>query len=171
MSDFPRWVHTTLYNLREVGPGLFVGNAAAITARDGGGRPLIDFAGWIELGGMDIWVSSPALADRHEMIAEGMGENAMRYGIADLCPVPHEVFDRALALVERVLGRSAGPVLVSCAAGLSRSAVVAYALLQAVPAAISAEEALRRVSKGGFPRCNGDGLASADAWLQRRGIR
>lgn len=165
--SFPRWIDADLYNLREVGPGLYVGNAAAITARNGA-VPLLNVAGWIELGGMDVWAANPALADRHETIAAGMGAMAVRYGIADLCPVPFEAFDKALGVLQRAHDR--GPVLVSCAAGLSRSAVVAYALLQVVPAAVGADEALRRVTarKSQWPSVNGDGLASADAWVRRR---
>lgn len=86
----------------------------------------------------------------------------IRYGFDDCDVVPV-----ALLVAAEALYRDAqGPVLVSCAAGASRSASVAYALLRVVRG-YSHEAALARVKlPGGGPHPRT--LATAQAWAEAR---
>jgi hypothetical protein len=149
---FPRYVLEAdqRANLREVAPNLFVGGMIAVCERPTRTR--------------DWW----AVIDCHGYRQEGQREVRMgtlprvvRYGFDDCGPVPVPLLVAASALYRE----RGGAMLVSCAAGASRSASVAYAVMRDV-LGTPHDEALACVSqRGGGPHPTT--LASAQARVMR----
>ncbi len=150
---FPRWVPgvNAQAMLREVGDNLYVGGMVAVCERPSKAR---EWWGVIDCHGY-----------RHERDREiryGQLPRVLRYGFDDGDRVPEAL----LAAAEALYRAAQGPLLVSCAAGASRSASVAYALLRVVRG-YSDEGALARVRlPGGGPAPVT--LASAERWAQIR---
>jgi hypothetical protein len=120
-GPFPRWLdERETVMLREVAPGLFLGAEGARKART-----------WdlvVDMFGSTIPVSTRYL---------------IRWPMFDGTPVPRPLLDGVLPMVRGTLSRH-DTVLVHCAAGLSRSASVAYGLLRRLYR-LPHHEALRRV--------------------------
>jgi protein-tyrosine phosphatase len=146
VSPYPRWVQRYQEsNLREVGPGLYVGNIAAPTVRswyavvdlDGGNPP-------------KVYADVPVL---------------LRWPFDDGTPIPVGLLTAATAVVcgAREAQHS---TLIHCAAGLSRSPSVAYAILRRLDG-LSHAQALARVQHsrwtGTYPLERT--LDSARAWV------
>lgn len=164
MSRWPTWASEG-HALREVAPGLFVGNAAALLAREESGAPR-RWGGWVQCanGSTDL---GPVALRTVEAVAASIDCTAT-LSLRDGAAVPSRDLDAALVVARSARELGDGPTLVSCSAGLSRSAVVAYALLRAE--GITADEALRRVSVRGFDLAQhgAAGLASVEAWIAAR---
>ena len=98
------------------------------------------------------------------------GPGVLREPVQDGKPFPPGVLDRVVAFVDEALRRG-HPVLVQCAAGRSRSASAAYAILRALYG-LSDAEALRRVETVhmGFRWPRRATLESARRWAWRRGL-
>lgn len=133
-SPFPQYLpHADARaNLRRVGADLYVGGATAILERPSPGR------GW--WGAIDLHGGRHMEAFRREP-AFGDLDRFLRAAFEDGFPVPDGVLDAAAAFARR----RQGPLLVCCAAGVSRSATVAYAILRAEGRA-GHDAALRAVS-------------------------
>lgn len=164
MSTWPRWTSDG-HALREVAPGLFVGNAAALLARDESGAPR-RWGGWVQCahGTTDL---GPVALRTVEAVGAAIDCTAI-LSLRDGAAVSPRDLDAALVVARSARELGDGPTLVSCSAGLSRSAVVAYALLRAE--GIAAGDALRRVSVRGFDLASAAaaGLASVEAWIAAR---
>lgn len=126
--DYPRWTTEPLegMNLREVAPGLYIGEATAPLR--GGWSTIIDFHG-----------HSPWIVQ----LAYPKAKRYVRIPFDDGDPFPVGALDRAwdawqLADIE------GGDTLIHCQAGLSRSASAAYAFLRK-RYGLSHAEALARV--------------------------
>lgn len=134
---FPRWVTkpTDMANLREVGPNLFVGSKFAPRLGPNGGEPKRP-QDWRLV--VDLCGAEPEL---HQGVSK-----LIVAAFDDATPIPDGYLnDIALAVPEY---RAKGPVLIQCAAGLSRSASVAYALLRFLDD-LSHDEARARVQTPG----------------------
>lgn len=151
---FPEWVRTADQRamLRCVAPNLYVGGATAILER---ARPHVEWWAAVDVHGprhSNAFRREPAFSDLPRLL---------RCGFEDGAPVP----DGLLAAVVAFVGPRQGPVLISCAAGVSRSATVAYAVIRA-EMGLGHDVALRLVS------CPGGGplpvtLQSARRWADR----
>lgn len=154
-TAFPRWVPGVdeRANLRCVHDNLYVGSAIAILSR---ARPRVEWWAAVDLHGLRHPESF-----RREAAFGAMGV-FLRHAFDDGQPIPEGLLDAVAALVRR----RRGPVLISCAAGVSRSASVAYAILRD-ESGVDHDEALRVVScKGGRPM-HGT-LESARRWADHR---
>lgn len=153
-KSFPAWISDVppgfdamddCFNCREVGDGLFVGAF---------GSPILK-----------PWPQILALSRSGLVHARSYPVPPVSMPFEDGEAVPVEVLTKAWEMWGK------GPLLIHCAAGLSRSASVAYALL--VRGGVPSEEALRRIKVEGneqYPMRKT--LASAHAWAtQRRWLR
>ncbi len=141
--SFPRWVDASpTVNLREVATGLFVGAQASPATRP-----------------FDVVYSlspSPLAADYR-----GHGDVHFRY-FADGHSFPAGVLDEILWFYRNL--KPGQSMLVHCAAGLSRSASAAYAVLRA-ELGMEPKNALARVKAHlSFPMVAT--LASAESWVR-----
>lgn len=154
---YPRWITGVdpLAALREVHTGLYVGSGIAVCERptyshDWSG--VVDCQGPMRCGG----------SDREYRF--GTLPRVIRCGFDDGGDIPSGLLDAALRLVRE----AGGDVLVSCAAGMSRSPSVAYAILR-VRYGMGHDEALARVS---LPGDNAGPspvvLASARRWAEEQ---
>lgn len=152
--QFPRWVNPES-NLREVYPGLFVGDLnSPLQSREWG--LVVDLCGALR--------TEPMGRERYPASAE-----LISVRLEDGQPIPDAVFDKVynrarLALLARER------VLIHCAAGMSRSVSVAYAVLR-VGRKMSHEEALSFVTteegiRMGWPMR--ETLNSARRWAEER---
>lgn len=154
MPRFPRWIDKREeFNLREVGPNLYVGAEASALLRPAGPwRAVIDLYGSS---------AQPSRANFYE----GIGK-LVQSPFLDGDSFPRGLLDTIKGVVWTE-GRK-GPVLIHCQAGLSRSASAAYAMLRA--AGLDHDKALKAVETkeyaGEFPRP--ETLASARRWVHRR---
>ena len=149
---FPYWIdesngHT---NLRLVGRNLAVGAWAAPR----------EFKGWS--GIIDFYGSS-----REDPEEYPEGASLLRIPFEDGQQFPKGALDTALMFVQA--HRKDGPVLFHCAAGLSRSASAAYAMLRVLDG-LSHEDALERVQTENTDYPMQATLNSARGWVQRRRI-
>mgnify|MGYP006935509132 CR=1 FL=1 len=151
VTTFPRWVDRDA-NLRQVDVDLYVGGLAAIIL-----LPRASIGAWVDLA----QASAPrALGPATEAATAHMVPGAvLRLNVPDGGPLPADALWGAASVVA-----AHRPVLVSCAAGASRSASVAYAILRV--RGHSHDEALRRVSSPCGPDPDGATLASARAWAE-----
>jgi len=158
---YPRWCATGFeVDLREVAPKLFVGGQQAILLRS----PM-KWAAAIDLFGSPNGSERTRLDVRRDAAFGGVPVT-LRWPFLDGQVIPPGCLE-ASYVVFRMAERH-GSVLVSCQAGLSRSASVAYGLLRR-GFGLDHAEALRRVSvttEPGFPR--EETLASARAWARKR---
>lgn len=117
---FPQYVRhaDARANLRCVGRDLYVGGATAILERAAPHR-----AWW---AAVDLHGARHGESFRREP-AFGDLSRFLRASFDDGMPVPEGVLDAVVAFVRH----RAGPVLITCAAGVSRSATVAYAVTRA----------------------------------------
>jgi len=154
-ETFPQSLPTTdtRANLRRVAPGLYVGSALAVCERPARNR---DWWAVIDCHG------PRGVASVHRELRFGQLDRVIRYAFEDGFPVPEALLVAAEALYRRAVGS----VLVSCAAGVSRSASVAYALLRVVRELPHDEAFERVVCSGGRPRP--ETLASAERWAAHR---
>jgi hypothetical protein len=146
--------------LRAVDERLFVGPMGAILAPPAG----LQWVGWVDLVEAEVRSEYPALARQRDTRALSLRPEALfRTSIRDGVDIAPKVFARALGAYRA----AQGAVLVSCAAGLSRSPSVAYAILRRA-LGIGHEEAVRRVSVEGWTLEGTAPLASARAWAEAR---
>lgn len=150
-----RWIDRST-NLREVAPGLYVGNLQS--PMSGAGErftAIIDLAGpsdnaSIEQGRQRAYRATPKYILRQ---------------FQDGTEIPAGLLDQVLQLLR---AEPKGRVLVHCAAGLSRSASVCYAMLRVVWH-LNHQQALDRVRVDGlldYP--NPVTLTSAWAWVEQK---
>lgn len=127
-SPFPVLLYGGLANLREVGPGLFVGGAFAVTKRS--------FGVILDLDGFSL--KFPEYYEKSVLITEP---------IRDDFPIRPEVLDRILGRVFADKKALTSDVLIHCSAGMSRSPSIAYLLLRCGWRGdpLPKEEVLRRV--------------------------
>lgn len=148
---YPRWLTPPLdgMNLREVGPGLYVGEATAPLRGDW--HTIIDFYG-----------HAPWLVQ----LAYPKARRYIRIPFDDGEPFPPGALDAAWDAWQ-LADLDGGDTLIHCQAGLSRSASAAYALLRK-RYGLRREEALARVvttfTAHQFPLRTT--LQSADAWVK-----
>lgn len=150
---FPRWVPgvDSRAMLREVGDNLYVGGMIAVCERPSKTR---EWWGAIDCHGFR--------EDGQRELRFGQLPRVVRYGFDDGDRVPEAL----LAAAEALYRAAQGPLLVSCAAGASRSASVAYGLLRVVQG-YSREGALARVTlPGGGPAPVT--LETAERWARLR---
>lgn len=155
IPQFPQRIETadTRANLRRVAPGLYVGGATAVCERS--------------VRGHDWWAVVDCHGPKHTSSVQrevrfGQLDRVIRYAFEDGSPVPEAL----LVAAEALYRRQAGPLLISCAAGVSRSASVAYALLRVVRG-LSPDEAMARVAcAAGRPLPNT--VTSAEKWATQR---
>lgn len=153
---FPRWVATADHfaMLREAATNLYVGAETAVYARP---SPTREWWAVVDVG-------PRRGADTPRETSLRLAFRVVRCSFDDGDPVPPWVFESAAALYRH----AGGPVLVSCGAGASRSASVAYALLRTV-AGLSHADAVARVAlPGGGPMPAT--LASAKRWADTRSV-
>lgn len=140
-------------NLRCVGEGLYVGSAFSVTQTSLRGNP------W--------WAVVDCHGPRHEEavrreIAFTSIPRVLRVGFPDGTPVPTEL----LAGAEAMYRALQGPMLVACAAGISRSVSVAVALLMVVRGLPYETALLQATCDGGRPLAVT--IGSAKAWAEQR---
>jgi protein-tyrosine phosphatase len=141
---YPNWISTEpRYNLREVAPGLFVGAVDSPSAR--------------------IWGT---IVDLYGHGAQAQGSPfRLSFPFPDGGQFPPHALDSTL----KMLRATEGPMLIHCAAGLSRSVSAAYAMLVA-HYELPRHQALR-MARGLDPRFPVDStLASAERWLRSKGL-
>lgn len=153
---FPRWVAPS-HNLREVGPALYVGDQDSP-------RSSTDWGLVVDLCG-----SSGRSENRWKYPA---GARLLRLSFNDGQPFPDGVLDEVLRKVRPAV-LSGQSVLLHCAAGHSRSASAAYAMLR-VGWGLSHDAALGRVVTeaglaGGWPMPMT--FASARRWADEKMVR
>lgn len=126
--------------------------------------PGIVFAGWVDLVEGEVRAEYPALAKRRDVAALSLRTDALfRTSFPDGTEIQPRVFARALGVYRAAQGN----VLVSCAAGLSRSPSVAYAILRRA-LGLGHAEALDRVSVEGWTLAGTKPFESARAWAEAR---
>jgi len=147
MPTYPRWINPDHeINLREVGPGLYVGGRKAPGAMD-----------WALVVDMIGQSRSPIYRYRYRDADE-----VLSVPMTDGDQIPSEALDAIYRAV--ILNTLDGPILLHCQAGLSRSASVAYAVLRRL-FGLSHREALRRVkAHADFPMSLT--LESARQWVE-----
>lgn len=147
----PRWIDRGT-NLREVSSSLFVGDQSS-PMFPGKWSLIVDLCGQWQVDRRPYPFGTPVLSFRLE----------------DGEPIPDKVFEQVYDR-SRPLLKKADRVLLHCAAGLSRSASMAYALLR-VGKRMSHEEAMQRVLtpvaiERGYPMPMT--LESARSWAERQ---
>ena len=146
-NAYPRWVQREpegAYNLREVGPNLYVGAFASAAVE-------VPFS-WTAI--FDFCGSSEEYLDDYPI-------PPVNLEFDDGCAIKAST----LELVYAEITQKKGPVLLHCAQGLSRSASVAYAMLRR--SGLDHATALQRVQVDGFRQYPmTDTLESARAWSE-----
>lgn len=142
-------------NLRRASERLYVGGAGAITSE------VVQFNVAVDLHGAQDFTWPEREAAYAALVARG--GVLLRWPVPDGGGLSDVLFDAAWLAT-----RGFGPVLISCAAGISRSVSLAYAIL-ALELDLLHEDALARVAlgpgeKGPAPAT----LASARDWVERR---
>jgi hypothetical protein len=142
-TRFPRWIQTDAsMNLREVAPGLYVGAVDSAAVQGARWAAVINFCG------CGPRVPAPV----YRVFAFGDGGD-----------FPPGSLDATL----EILRAAQGPVLIHCAAGLSRSVSAAYAMLVAH---YGLDRARAMALVKAHPRFPVEStLRSAELWLRRRG--
>lgn len=149
---YPRWLHGRTggayeeLRLREVGPGLWVGNAAAEMPPS--------------LGAAVVQLSTACRS------ADGA---VLRIPVQDFRPIDPAALNTILAFA--AVRHPAGPLLVQCRMGLSRSASVAYGLLRLLhkrthDEALAAVEHTTDGGQGALRWPEGVVLNSVRAWVE-----
>lgn len=152
---FPRWVNPE-FNLREAYPGLFVGDLnSPLQSREWG--LVVDLCGALR--------TEPMGRRRYPANAE-----LISVRLEDGQPIPDAVFDKVYDRVRLAL-LAGEKVLIHCAAGMSRSVSMAYAVLR-VGRKMPHEEALSFVTteegiRMGWPMR--ETLNSARRWAEESG--
>lgn len=154
---YPRWLteYDNNGNLREVGPGLYVGDFGAVSVRrpDGHRIPYIAC--------VDLYGSYNSHSYRYESCKE-----VVCLPMTDGHAIPTATLDISWELYRKSRGL---PMLLHCQAGISRSASVAYALLRRKHE-LGHEEALLRVQTPGYGTSYPmeETLNSARRWAEQK---
>ncbi|MAG24142.1 hypothetical protein CMI47_01055 [Candidatus Pacearchaeota archaeon] len=149
---YPKWKDKREeLNLREVGPGIFVGAEKSVTRPPKGG--------WYAV--IDLYGESAA-ATHSRMYREV--DNLVRWPFFDGDEFPKGLLDMVSGVVRARDKESGGPILIHCQAGLSRSASAAYAMLRHYRG-LSHEEAHDRVSDDPESWPVSETLWSARKWV------
>lgn len=130
--SYPRWINQE-QNLREVAPGLYVGNEFAP------GSERVRFGIIVDLCG-----SSASLPELYPPYA-----SLLRIPLIDGEPIPTEVLEEVYDAVWSGQRRQL-PVLIHCVMGLSRSASAAYGMLRTIYGLKHREALLRVVTPEGL---------------------
>jgi hypothetical protein len=142
-------------NLRQASERLYVGGAGAITST------AVEFRVAVDLHGARDFTWPAREAAYAALVARG--GVLLRWPVPDGLDLPDVLLDAAWLAT-----RGFGPVLISCAAGISRSVSLAYAIL-ALELDLLHEDALTRVALGPGEKGPAPGpLASARDWVERR---
>lgn len=146
-------------NLRKVSNlGIYVGAVDAIKSMPE--RPSLI---------VDLYGESCKLVTGDEPVLLEGRTTLLCWPVWDGVPIPDKVYDRVVELARKKI--RAGPVLVHCQAGLSRSASVAYALIRTLEG-LSHDDALRRVQIPGKPHWpSPKTIESARKWYASRRAR
>ena len=156
---YPRWISPGfLYNLREVGPDLYVGSKVAVASPP----PRREWAAWIDVHGDELGAGFSAA---RETAIGKLRCPQLRWPFHDGYPIPEGLLDAALAIYQA----RRGPVLVSCAAGISRSVSVAYALVRALER-VGHQESLSRCQESPRVEPSPYVLESARRWVEARPV-
>jgi hypothetical protein len=143
-NRYPLWVDSSeRFNLREVAPNLYVGSQWSLECRDW--RAVVDLTG----------------SSRSDPTAYGRCDRLLRWTLHDGDPFP----EGSLTAIEGFCRDRSGPILLHCAAGLSRSASAAYGILR-THHRLPPREALRRIRVlPQFPVK--ETLLSVEQWVRR----
>lgn len=143
---FPRWIsQVPAMNLREVGRNLYVGAVSSVDV-------FPEWAAVVDLAGTSM--HTPSEYNRAHVFLRWPMVDGTSFSSGQLTAVYQVVRS----------GVRRGPVLIHCAAGLSRSVSAAYAVLR-VSEGLSHDQALKRVKvHKDYPLP--DTLASARAWVR-----
>lgn len=149
---YPVWIRKGyLFNLREVYDGLYVGAITAIEHR-------IDWHAAIDVHGS---AGDDAFQEKRDRAFGKVKGPVIRWPILDNTRVPTSLLEAA----QIVYLHKKGPMLISCALGMSRSASVAYGLIR-LNHGFDHKVALKMVSESDFSRPDPYVIESVAEWVE-----